>query len=314
MFTFGSFLEHAAAMFDRWRREIPDFHVPGLAESRVFWLGEDLEFYDHVKEIRMDLLDEMKATIPMPFPDLTCVSVVRRKSRKSEGGDTGPSWTLDRIFENPSFLPRMSDDGRISVRGQKLLVVRYQYFEDMGEGLGQPMIWLVGYTGIEDPYVTFDLQPSTTVARWFQQDSGALDRLREETKVTLDEVVAISHPSNYVVRVAPKLTPREERRVTSGKKYPMQKCPHFVVVSHEVLVGMRAKPAGTHASPVPHERRGHWARLAERCRHAKLLGKEKVWRRPTFVGDPAWSDHAHHYEVLLDFPSIREPGTAGGAK
>jgi hypothetical protein len=78
--------------------------------------------------------------------------------------------------------------------------------------------------------------------------------------------------------------------------------PHFVVVDHDVLVGMSGRGAGQeHASPVPHHRRGHWMRLAERCREAKAAGKDRVWVRPTYVGDTEFSDLRNDYKVLMDF-------------
>jgi len=81
----------------------------------------------------------------------------------------------------------------------------------------------------------------------------------------------------------------------------MRKAPHFIVVDHDILVRMSGDHYGTHASPVPHERRGHWRRLAERCRHAKLSGKDKVFVRPTYVGERNFEDPKNKYEVLMDF-------------
>ena len=127
--------------------------------------------------------------------------------------------------------------------------------------------------------------------------------LMEATGTTL-LIAAISHPANYVVRVTPDLTPREERRAKQGHPRPIQKTPHFIVVDHEVLTALnpnrRSSEAG-HASPVPHYRRGHWMKLAERCRHARLLGKNRVLVRDTFVGDANFRGDKNFYEVLLDF-------------
>jgi hypothetical protein len=36
-----------------------------------------------------------------------------------------------------------------------------------------------------------------------------------------------------------------------------------------------------------------------------MLGAERVWKRPTFVGDRAFSDNINQYEVLLDLDVSR---------
>lgn len=63
----------------------------------------------------------------------------------------------------------------------------------------------------------------------------------------------------------------------------------------------RDEPDGTHASPMPHQRRGHWATLrAERWSPEKR--GTKVWRRPAWVGDREWIHHGSVYRVLDEEP------------
>jgi hypothetical protein len=153
----------------------------------------------------------------------------------------------------------------------------------------KPMVWSFGFRGVafggELKIVTL----------------AVATPLGNEMVESCRYITAISHPGQYVVRVTPELSPRETRRRVAGKGTPREKAPHFLVVDHEVIVRMRREPGGAGVSPIPHERRGHWARLGERCRHARLLGKDKVWKRPTFVGERVWSDKKNLYEVLLDF-------------
>lgn len=119
----------------------------------------------------------------------------------------------------------------------------------------------------------------------------------------------ISHPLNYIVRESPQLTDHEVKRIESGKRYPDSKRPRYIIVDHEVLVGMN-KPIGTHASPIPHKRRGHWMRLSKRCRHAKERGLEKVWVRDTYVGETDFVQNGRRYQVLLDFQDKVKAGVA----
>lgn len=120
--------------------------------------------------------------------------------------------------------------------------------------------------------------------------------------------ILIAHPSNYIVKETPTLTPHEARRVEQGKRFPDAKRPRYIIVDHDVLVG-KYRPQGTHASPVPHQRRGHWMRLAERCKHAKAQGIDKTWVRDCNIGETDFVRGGRRYEVLLDFQSKMKQGT-----
>ena len=52
------------------------------------------------------------------------------------------------------------------------------------------------------------------------------------------------------------------------------------------------EPHGTHRSPVPHARRGHWRRLPEG------FNKQKTWVRDTFVGATEWSSEGKAYKII----------------
>lgn len=119
-------------------------------------------------------------------------------------------------------------------------------------------------------------------------------------KLLTYQCLLISHPDNYIVKESPQLTRGEARRVERGKRFPGAKRPRYIIVDHEVLVGLRT-PEGTHASPVPHQRRGHWMRLSDRCRNAKERGQDRVWVRDTYVGETDFVANGRRYQVLLDF-------------
>lgn len=315
MMNFSDFVESANAAFKKALKESPradqNWPVPPLEESRVFYLGEDSDFTDAINDIKPDLHKEMKDGIPMPFKDISVVTIVR----KAFGADLekefvrgvfgqdfkdgrprlipegAPVWVLDRLIEVGEEDPTVKNIIKISYPEaiaevkQWFQMSRYHGYEGLKAA---PMGFAVGYCGVrENGFVrTLTLE--------------AVRPMGQNIVSNLEQVAAISHPANYVVKVTPELTPREARKVSAGAPRPPQKRTHFIVVDHEVLVGMR-RGDGTHASPVPHERRGHWMRLAERCRHAKLLGKDKVWVRPAFVGEKEWKNPKNHYEVLLDF-------------
>jgi hypothetical protein len=126
------------------------------------------------------------------------------------------------------------------------------------------------------------------------------------------QLALISHPANYIVKVTPSLTIHEKHLEEKGRERAIRKLPHYIVVDHDVLVDLRKNPSGTHASPVPHKRRGHWARLADRCRKAFAEGRytlvngvPKIYKKWSQVGDPEFGDENNRYLVLTDFKPYR---------
>jgi len=323
MLRFADFISKAHGAFANqdWLGETVDFTVPPLKDSHVFLLGEDADFNEALKEIDLDLRLEMKSRVPMPFQDIAVCSLVRRpmdlgRLRELQGtanvlypgqvevgedlvtATGGPVWVMDRLIEidesHPAVVEIKRAPGPVDMDDvrQWFLMCRFHGAEGI---ITKPLVWSFGFRGAafggEIKIVTL----------------AAATPLGNEMAESCRYITAISHPAQYVVRVSPKLTAREQRRYESGKGIPREKSSHFLVVDHEVIIGLRKDPVSTHASPVPHERRGHWARLAERCRHAKLLGKDKVWKKPTFVGERIWTDEKNLYEVLLDFGKKGSP-------
>jgi hypothetical protein len=321
MMRFADFLAKAHGVYDKqdgWNQKFgpqDSLAIPPLSESHIFLLGDDAEFNEALHEIDDDLKVEMKDKVPMPFKDVACCSVVSRpmdQARIDQLQGTvdrmypgqvqvsddlirvsdKPVWVMDRLIEidrnHPAALEIIEAPGEIDMDSVNQWFLMCRFHGAVGVQTA-PMVWCFGFRGVafggELKIVTL----------------ATATPLGNEMVESCRYITAISHPAQYVVKVSPTLSPREQRRSVAGKGLPREKTPHFLVVDHEVISRMRKDPAGTHASPVPHERRGHWARLAERCRHAKLLGKDKVWKRPTFVGERVWTDEKNLYEVLLDF-------------
>jgi hypothetical protein len=327
MLRFNDFISKAHSAFEKqddWRAKFGpemDFVVPLLKESHIFLVGDDAEFNEALKEIDVDIREEMKDGVPMPFKDIAVCSLVSKPmepDREKELHDTvrrmypgqvevsgdmvalsgGPVWVMDRLIEISEDHPAVEEIQRapgaidMSTVQQWFLMCRFHGVEGH---ITKPMVWAFGFrnVGLGGKINILTLATATP--------------LGNEMAESCRYITAISHPAQYIVRVSPKLTQREQRRYEAGKGIPREKSSHFLVVDHEVIVGLRKDPVSTHASPVPHERRGHWARLAERCRHAKLLGNDKVWKKPTFVGERIWTDEKNLYEVLIDFGKKGSP-------
>lgn len=307
---FGSFLAHAEAVF---KKEIP-LEALSFGKTNIFNLGEDEKVEEGIKEVWEDLKNDMERGVPMPFPDTSCVSVVPVKRP-----GIPPLLILDRVIETPvqkedrdklsdvTLPPDASEEMKMAAkRGplQKLLILRIEE--------SKPVIisWICFFYGVFKSNIMLTALPTEYMGLTYgkaAENPEFVSWCIEECRPILKQITAISHPGNYVVQVKPRLTPKEERRVTTGKMFPTQKMPHYVVVDHDVLVGMSGRGNGvSHASPVPHHRRGHWMRLAERCRMARSSGKDRVWVRPAYVGDTQFSDLRNDYKVMMDFGAKEE--------
>lgn len=308
--SFQDFLEQVEADDRRFHRLLVDRLVspiektPPISQTHIFHLGDNETIVEALMPIRDDIAADCNPKVPMPFDDVSCVSTVIAENERH--------WIFDRIINEPAFRQMdPPEDQGIKERGwtvrQHLFMMRYTELNRKIFGPSAlPSMWDVWFCGTEDgKYQTFcciDRVFQVVAQSLFGKHSDPLFVLSmRETSAILEQLAAISHPQNYLVKVVPTLTPREERQVSQGRPRPVRKSPHFIVVDHDVLVRMSQGHYGTHASPVPHERRGHWRRLAERCRHAKLLGKDRVFVRPTYVGERNFSDEKNHYEVLMDF-------------
>lgn len=313
--SFQDFLEFSGACF---KRHLGDDFLP-ISESHVFHLGDDEKVQDAMDDIWEDLKGEMAEIVPLPFDDTTCISRVPYPD-----GRTG--WVLDRILEMPmlpgdreKFLKSVSgmDAATLKSLEARGLPKRVYTILRIEEGIDQVACWATWYMGTTDTGFILSSSPvlHTHELVYAHGDSPEARSFvmwaMLESRPILRQAAMISHPMNYIVKVTPALTPKEDRKVKAGALRPLRKAPHFIVVDHEVLTTMNPSgPQGTHASPVPHHRRGHWKRLAERCRKALFMGKSKVWVRPTYVGERVFSDEKHLYEVMLDFNRKPEPVTA----
>lgn len=301
--TFQDFLERAAAVTDR---DLGSREPGPLSRSRVFHMGDDAAIEEAAREVWTDILGEIETRVHLPFSDTTCVSRVPRPEGE-------PGWVLDRLVEIPVTESEKATVDQVALEPgvdpfvfqkfkertpQKFAVIR---FEEDADHLTP---WIVLYWGTFRGHMGLLAAPSRFMETLYgvgQFGDPEEKFFQHESKAVLKQAALISHPSQYVVRVTPALSPKEARRVEAGRPRPARKSPHFIVVDHTVLTNLRPHQGGTHARPVPHQRRGHWKRLAARCRHARLLGKEKVWVRPAYVGERTFTVEHNFYEVLLDF-------------
>ncbi|MHB8880376.1 MAG: hypothetical protein ACYC69_02580 [Thermodesulfovibrionales bacterium] len=115
-------------------------------------------------------------------------------------------------------------------------------------------------------------------------------------RLAIHSMAYINAPMNYIVREGMPLTKFEQRRKDKAvKPFFSKKDLHIVLDHSQVKVLMPESGNGHHASPVPHERRGHWRQLrAERFRE-----KKTVWVRPADINTGLkWEKSGRTYEVI----------------
>jgi hypothetical protein len=96
--------------------------------------------------------------------------------------------------------------------------------------------------------------------------------------IVISNIAYINRPDRYIVRTTPELTDREVRQRAKGLKPSFGKKPAHIVLDHSQMKDIIAASGtgGTHASPLPHKRRGHWRNL----RSDRYKTKKEMWIRP----------------------------------
>jgi len=259
-----------------------------IEQAHIFNLGDAEELDRAAQEILPDLIEECREDLPAPFPNMLVFC------------ETTRGWSCEwHLKAGPFLLPEVVDLSRLH---------QVRFLIDLSE----PIIHLPTLTVM----AAYSMAPSQDrpgiILTPDTRRRGALyyggtpetvgDGMAQDVFRGVIKVAVISHPANFVVRTSPKLTPHEERRRASKGIFPLQKKPHYIVIDHEDLLQLApgGSKGGTHRSPTPHARRGHWRRLADRCQHARASGKNRVWVGDTYVGETVFEDEKNRYEVILN--------------
>jgi hypothetical protein len=261
--------------------------------AHLFNLGEAEDLDRAGEELKADLVQDFEQAVPAPFPNLAVAF------HRPEG------WGFEWHLRLNGLLPKLPA-GLLPDR-------EFWFTADLSEVLRDvPALSYVALYQVPAPQSgLMAVAPHPTS---IEHASRLYRRPPEEAGFTLAEGLAaalrrlalISHPANYHVRVSPILTPREERQLPK-RGIPAPKRPYTIVIEHEVLVRLnpRTRPSGGEGEgdaarpPAPHARRGHWMRLAERCKAARAGGRERIWRKETYVGEREFADERNRYQVLL---------------
>ncbi len=278
--------------------------LSSIRNTNIFFLGKDKEVSTAIESEKDFLLQELTEDYPLPFPDTACITRM-----------DDDSFLMDRIVEAPYICGKKEFQDEAFKLGLKLrnavMITR------VSEKIPIPLFFYTIHCGprTDGKPGSIGLVGTPSVDALFMEKLGRRTTKEEAADFVnpiMLQLALISHPANYIVKVTPSLTTHEKHLSEKGRERAIRKLPHYIVVDHDVLVELRRSPSGTHASPVPHKRRGHWARLADRCKKAFAEGRytlvggvPKIHKRWAQIGDPAFGDENNQYLVLTDFEPYR---------
>jgi hypothetical protein len=262
-------------------------YVQVVKKAHVFYLGDGEDCFDNASEIcKMDRLP-----LILPFDNMLlvtheCDMQLWRATHLNEYSEVSSKFLINRRWEQSGPMSFCT------------------FHEVWNIGMNNPSM---EYTEDVNPInIRTSLTPSSL---WGCQ--SAMEKLLASEFSTSEVITplmvtsAISHPHNYVVRVEPKMTDGERRAEAKGKNWDRdRRRPHYIVIDHSDVTRLNpANRGGTHASPRPHPRRGHWMTLrSERYRILHAQGVTKVPVRATIVGKDRFEDDKNHYHVIMKTP------------
>lgn len=112
--------------------------------------------------------------------------------------------------------------------------------------------------------------------------------------IALNTIDYLSQVPDYMVEVKDSKAKEDEK---NKKPWTRKDLSHFILIDPGQVSDYRADPdavKGIHASPKPHQRRGHWRRI-----RIDDPEQRKVFIRPTWVGLAEWEYQGQIYRVKI---------------
>jgi hypothetical protein len=139
-------------------------------------------------------------------------------------------------------------------------------------------------------------------------------QLKHYIYLMLGTLAYLTQSDEYLVEVTPQAPRLSVDKQKQHEKKPSlrEDLPHFILLDPARVAeyghpsAQKPGQKGSHASPHPHTRRGHWAML----RHERFARDDegrprRVWRKQAWVGATEWTDGLHQrYRVLLPGTSV----------
>lgn len=273
--------------------------------------GTGLPFHDSVLDLWMYEDDDPDASDPVMHlwaRISTGDEYVRRMKLTSPWcflvNPNPPTWAHPEVRSLVADFPRLGPDIR------RAYAVVEVWTENEGTFIPEPMCHAL-FGDPSEALIPFPLS-------WMTTQIGVLSKLaRADRRNALEKVVAdnwndarnavtlslyLTVCPEYLVEERPEIpdgTP--VRRNPDPKPWTYNYLPRVILLDPRQAPSGESKPhlGGTHASPRPHQRRGHWATL----RHPKFQrnadgSPRQIFVKPAWVGPREWIMQGSRYRVL----------------
>lgn len=163
---------------------------------------------------------------------------------------------------------------------------------DVITGIGRP-IYVAG---------AFDNLSGKTTLPEFPGDDDARQNMMYAfdmvIRVVALDIKYITQSPKHLVEIRPIINGVQRRAAKTARKKPWLRddLPTTILLdpTEAKEYGHRIDRGGTHASPIPHQRRGHWRQL----RSDRYKEKKAVWVKGSWIGDTEWTYNGREYRVV----------------
>lgn len=124
------------------------------------------------------------------------------------------------------------------------------------------------------------------------------EQMRERWLMLLDRLAQSSFYPVKVQRKQGEISPKQRRNAAKTrelKPWLNPRAPRVIMLNPTERYPEHGR-GGTHASPMPHQRRGHW-RTLQAERYGDRRG-QRVWVKPAWIGSVEWSHKGNVYRVI----------------
>jgi hypothetical protein len=144
-----------------------------------------------------------------------------------------------------------------------------------------------------------ELERSAVNLERLEEASVGLDRLMRGSYDWVRTVLAyLSQTPAYPVEQKLQLNDRQRAKAAkTARKFPWSRpdLPSIIFIDFKQAAA-RGWKGGTHATPAPHQRRGHW-RTYQHEKWGSLRGQRR-WVRHAWIGDKEWVFNGQRYKVV----------------
>lgn len=165
-------------------------------------------------------------------------------------------------------------------------------------------------TEIECSHGSFHLDPkysAFTKGQMTEEDKDKYSKICAESVGTFIQTVQAMHiwlkeSDKHPVEVTP--VKQNTKKTALNKNAPWRRATGPRILFLDRMPTTQTESTGTHASPKPHQRRGHWRELSHpRYRHHPQY-QQKIWVKPSFIGPEQAEYEGNLYRLIKPLDEI----------